>query len=80
MIDELRKVLALSALLSVLVAALFTFGAPVRAEETSSHNSVSSQQQTAVTAQAATTMGVPLLDAADQDDAPVDVSEVQSQD
>jgi hypothetical protein len=79
MIDELRKVLALSALLSGLVAALFTFGAPVRAEEASSQDATTSQQQTNVTAQAATTMGVPLLDTADQDDPPVAVSEDSSQ-
>ncbi len=43
MIDEVRKVLALSALLSVLVAALFTFGAPVQAAPPSLSDRLSEQ-------------------------------------
>lgn len=74
MIDEMRKVLALSALLSVLVAALFTFGAPAQAED-----AVNAQNQENITYQATTTQGVPTLDGTDQADPPVDVSGDSSQ-
>lgn len=74
MINDLRNLLALSALLSVLVAALFGFGTPVQAQETSA------QQQADITAQAAPTQGVPTLYSNDQKDTPVDLSDVISAD
>jgi hypothetical protein len=67
MIEDLRKVLALSALLSVLVAALFTFGAPVEAKDAQADDSVDAQNQENITSQAATTQGVPVLLSDDED-------------
>jgi hypothetical protein len=64
MIDDLRKVLALSALLSVLVAALFTFGAPVQAQVQSP---VNAQNQQNILVQSSTTQGVPTVGDDDQD-------------
>lgn len=85
MIDEVRKVLALSALLSVLVAALFAFGNPVQAQDAQAQNAQAqgapnAQNQQNILYQAATTQGVPTLDGTDQADPPVDVSGDSSQD
>lgn len=77
MIDEVRKVLGLSALLGVLVAALFTFGAPVQAQVQSP---VNAQNQQNILVQSSTTQGVPTLDGTDQADSPVDISDDPSQD
>jgi hypothetical protein len=80
MIDEMRKVLAISALLSVLVAALFAFGNPVQAQDAQAQNAPNAQNQQNILSQAATTQGVPTLDGTDQADPPVDVSGDSSQD
>ncbi|MFN3169513.1 MAG: hypothetical protein ACE37E_02350 [Hyphomicrobiales bacterium] len=90
MIDEVRKVLALSALLSVLVAALFMFGNPVQAQNVQAQDvqaqnaqaqgAPNAQNQQNILSQAATTQGVPTLDGTAQADPPVDVSGDSSQD
>ena len=49
--------------MSVLIAALFTFGSPVQAED-----SVNAQNQQNILGQAATTQGVPLLGIDDDED------------
>lgn len=67
MIRVLARLLGLYSVMGVLVAALFTI-VPAQADDGQSeadHNADTSQQQTSATGQAATSMGVPVLDGSD---------------
>ncbi len=70
MLEEIGKLLGLSLLMSVLIAALFTFGAPVQAQDAQAQDTVNAQNQQNILLQSSTTQGVPLLTGNDDKDTP----------